>query len=333
MYGRCNGFFLRCPFPEACRTFPRATAKFKEELERINKNTTKSYYVLQEFFARESREVALNIKQMDGIFSDAESLKHEFDLGSWETAGAAVARYARSEGDMAALKRQIRQKKALIAEKEANRAVLGQEISTLKKSRAYADLRKKAEAQTALQQDISGLEGTLRADMFVIERAMRKYQKISLDAGTLHAYLEDSVAALLADDQLLICGIVEKLSGLIENNTIELKDRKRQKCLRTISNLTRDRLSGLREGLLDMNKRNRGASSDIAQSRPAIELKGLETRFSELDDEIPAEKEILQHLKDDLAAIDQDALLNDAVSTAERCGLSVVMLKNVDRRS
>jgi len=98
----------------------------------------------------------------------------------------------------------------------------------------------------------------------VMERPLRKLTRVVMeDNEVLKKYIENPVEALVNDNELKIVNLLKKLEHNINNYTLDLKDKKREKVLETVKGLTEE---FLREFI---NKHNE-----------------LEDKFKKLDDAI-----------------------------------------------
>ncbi|MBW2989365.1 hypothetical protein KY358_03545 [Candidatus Woesearchaeota archaeon] len=239
---------------------------FISRLDNFSRSTLKPYQILQEFFSHESRDVALAIKKIDGSIK---GLKEAISR-------AEIFKIEEIKKSILDLHKRIRQKRdidGLLSSKSSSKqslmkskSAIEKEISTLSGSREYRKLNDLTAGKEAVLAGIRDHNSRIIHAFSVMEKPLRKLQRMVLQEGELlQAYLENPVKALVNDNGLNVIGLLKKLEKNINNCTLDLKDKKREKVLETLKGLTEE---FLREFI---NKHNEMESS----------LKGLEDSIEE----------------------------------------------------
>ena len=237
---------------------------FEDKLERFGKSTARTYHILQEFFANEGRNIAINIKNLDALIREL-----KVAIGQVK-----IHKIDEIKDNIAELNNSIKQKnefEILLEDQEKvrssfikNKAELEDELESLLKSKGYRQLNElKVDKETILA-SIREHNAKIVHAFSVMERPLRKLTRVVMeDNELLNRYIENPVNALVNDNGLKITGLLKKLEHNINNYTLDLKDKKREKVLETVKALTEE---FFREFI---NKHN-----------------GLEGEFKKLDDAI-----------------------------------------------
>jgi len=214
---------------------------FGDRLERFGKSTVRPYHILQEFFANEGRNIAINIKNLDALIKELKG-----DIGN-----AKIHKVDKIKEGIAELNNKIKQKdesENLLEDKEKIKAglikskeELEKERDGLLKSKEYGQLNElKADKEAALV-SIREHNAKIVHAFSVMERPLRKLTRVVLeDNELLKRYIENPVEALVNDNELKISGLLKKLEHNINNCTLDLKDKKREKVLETVKGLTEE---------------------------------------------------------------------------------------------
>src|SRR3989338_1549519 len=226
---------------EKCRAF-------EKEIDELAKSTARSYQILSQFFAREVSIIAENIKKTESSSKGIRSLIEH----------AKVERIDSIRKDTEDAKAKIKLRKRLEEEIKGEKAKLDLEKNKLsdaenriketkgsKEYKQYENLLKEKEDNEGKLREI---ERVISHDFSVLEKALKKYSKIAFENEKLiESYLNDPITAFARDYSLEITKILENLSKAIEDNKLELDQRKNERALGKIKELGQKYFLGLQE--------------------------------------------------------------------------------------
>ncbi len=250
---------------------------FGNTLNNLGSNTIKQYQIMQEFFSNESRAVAENIKEFDNQIKELRKNIEEKNISKINEISERVI----------SLNNQIKQKSTLsqdMTDLENSSSKLNnlketftKNIQNLKNSEDYSKFNKLKEEKEETQKEFSNNNSRLSQSFSVLETALKKYQRLAFENQKLiEDYLKDPITTILNDKELKIISILEKLSSSAANNEIELKDRKKEKTIEEIKNLTKDffesfiaKHNNLKNKLLEIKEKieNNQTNKDIEKSQ------------------------------------------------------------------
>ncbi len=214
---------------------------FNVKLEGFGKSTLRSYHILQEFFANESRNIAINIKNLDASIKKLSNIIKD----------ANISKIDEIKKSILDLNNKIKQKNDfgnILEDKEKikqgltkNKEEIEKELDILIKSKEYNNLNELKANKEALLAAIREHNAKIIHAFSVMEKPLKKLVRVVLqDAALLQKYMENPVEALVQDTDLKILPLLQKLEKNINNYTLELKDKKREKVLETIKGLTEE---------------------------------------------------------------------------------------------
>lgn len=201
--------------------------------------TLKPYAVLQHFFSNESYAVAKQIKEIDSLLKEMNALLEkqsvEFITEVKEEIAVAAAKQKQQQELLEEKKHLEEDFQRLVSSEEQ----ASQKMEKIKDSEGYqkycALLKEGQELEKKVQQHVNQLQQSFS----VIEKALRKYcrQDISKEA-IIASYLEKPLDALLADTQLQIVAVLTEVKKALVEDTLEIKDEKKEKTALELDQLT-----------------------------------------------------------------------------------------------
>lgn len=229
---------------------------FHNALNDFGKSTYRSYQVLQEFFANESEKIAKNIKNIDLIIKELE--KTIKDSG--------IERFDEIKKEINSVKNKIVQKERFIKDLEKlkkekedfseNKKNLEGKIDELKKSKEFAEFNELENKFNSILIDIKEHKYNLTHSFSIIEKALKKFSRIAFENEKLmQNYIEAPVTSLLNDRELKITDILKKLEKSINENKIEIDDKKRAKTLKEVEKLNKGFFTNFLNKYNELNKK------------------------------------------------------------------------------
>jgi hypothetical protein len=285
-------------FPSQLSQFLEFQNAFSAKLEDFGKSSAKPYYVLQHFFGEESREIALSIKSLENYVISARSV---FD-------GFSGLSIPETKNKIRELSLAMQRKKAIGSKKkecEKEREELEKTMSDLqeqKKRLVESDRHRhlqKLKAELAETVDHQrGKEKELLHEFATIEHALKKYAKITYEYDQIvEAYLKKPLQCLLEDKSFKIVKVLHHMEDQIHRESIELKDKKKDKTLASIAKLKED-LPSIRQAYESLNARRLRLQGEVSESptekniRDAeMAIRNCEIRLADLEKHLSKEED------------------------------------------
>ncbi len=282
---------------------------FDVRLQKFGKSTIRPYHILQEFYAHESRNIAINIKNLDGPIKELR--------GAIEN--AAIDKINEIRGGIIDLNNKIKQKnefeERLKDRKEVkeglvkNKENIEKEIERLIKSKEYEQLNGLKVNKEAVLASIREHNAKVLHAFSVMERPLRKLERMVLqDSELLGKYIEDPVKALVNDNELKIYGLLRKLEKNINNLTLELKDKKREKVLETVKGLTEEFLREFVNKHNELNNKLEELGNSIEENEAFKKENKLNFELSNVQDNLEKVSSEILGNEQELSKIDVEGM-------------------------
>ncbi|MBS3131985.1 hypothetical protein J4212_06130 [Candidatus Woesearchaeota archaeon] len=263
---------------EKCRAF-------EKEIDELAKSTARSYQILSQFFAREVSIIAENIKKTEsnskGIRSLIEHAKVErIDSIRKDTEDAKAKIKLRKR-----LEEEIKEEKAKLDLEKNKLSDAENRIKETKGSKEYKQYENLLKEKEDNEGKLREIERVISHDFSVLEKALKKYSKIAFENEKLiESYLNDPIKAFARDYSLEITKILENLSKAIEDNKLELDQRKNERALGKIKELDKEYFSGLIDRYNDILENLRRINSETENNDAKKRLDGYNKELGNIKD-------------------------------------------------
>ncbi|MFO8016877.1 MAG: hypothetical protein R6U32_07295 [Candidatus Woesearchaeota archaeon] len=263
---------------------------FEDKLSNFTKTSARNFQVLQEFFAKESGEIARNIKDMDLTVRNL--LDNDYKK---------INNISANIEKVNELLNKIGSAKQMLSDYEKQRYQLTQEIQKvkdsleeLKGSDDYKRVKEAEKKKSDTEKRMKEAERRLSELFAPLERPLRKYSRIIPEGeDTLNAYLESPMKALQDDREMKILSILDRMRSSIEKGELEIKDKAKEKALKQISMITEDTLrkllseyDSLKEAIDGMDKSIKYNMALQRKDEMEYKLSHLNEKLSKLDENI-----------------------------------------------
>ncbi|MBI2140440.1 hypothetical protein HYU14_05935 [Candidatus Woesearchaeota archaeon] len=295
-------------------SLPDFSVRFDEKLQQFAKSTLRPYQILQEFLANESRDVAISVRAIEG---HVKGMRQSVELSP-------LSKISRLKALAGELNSRLSQKKNV----EEEMKKLGDDITLAEKSisaeqQNLNDLRDSGEYKTYLDakadreiqlKKISDISSSVSQPFATLEMALRKYGHIaSENLEVVGNYLQDSAKAMAEDEGLAIIDALQKVKQCIIRGEIELKDKKKEKTMAVLGQLTAEWLAEKRKERLLLSHELSSIDGKISANK----AKGWEEKLAEKIQSLEIKKERMVFSLQELGKKSEGFVLGDAKKELE----------------
>jgi len=233
-------FLESITFPQKIEDCGDFVTDFLKNLFEFSENTVRPYTILQEFFAHESRDIALEIKELENIAIEVKKVFEAYQKSSASDIMSKINSLKTTAERRLELVTQMRQRETELEDEKENLKKLESEKKALKEGAEHKEYKKIQAAIEDTNSKMKDKQMELAGNFSILEHALKKYARMSFEHEALcNRYLENPTQALLADQQLDILRILANMRDAISRDEVELKDRKKEKSLSTIEKMDR----------------------------------------------------------------------------------------------
>ena len=252
--------------PEKYEDLEYFIAKFDNDFNDLKKSTARSFYILQEFFANEAKQIAGNIGAMEDIVNELREFvrKEGFDIINRITHKIMCIRKAQS--GRKEYEDKLNELDALLREEQKKKSDAEKEIIKIKESQNFKKYLEIEQKKAAVLERTKESEAEIHHFFANIESALKKYERIALDDGELvRKYLHDSVSALKEDEGLKVLEVLSKMRNAIEHNAVELKDAKKTKTQEILNAENKESLEQMKKAIEGFRKEEKAINEEMAK--------------------------------------------------------------------
>jgi hypothetical protein len=267
---------------------------FNKRIENFGKSTVRSYHILQEFFSNESKTIAINIRRLGSHVSELENTIKQAKTKKIQDIKQRIDELNNKIKQRTELDISLKNKEKLEDSSSKNKIDTEKEIENLIKSKEYKHLLElKANKEISLTH-IREHNAKIVHAFSVMERPLKKLLRVIMeDHELLNKYLENPVETLVSDNELKITKILHKLERNINNYTLDLKDKKRDRVLETIKGTTEEFLREFINKHNELEENLKNIEKDIEENQSLKTEEKLRYELSNIDENIEkTEKEI-----------------------------------------
>ena len=243
---RTNQFLgsIRIPEEISIEKTEEFVSSLELQLNNLNKSTIKSYYVLQEFFSQESKQIALKIKKIDNSVKSLKKIISRTDNDSINSAYEHIKELSKLKKSKKRGKEELdrlnHEKDLLMKSIDDQKS----EIDELKQTKEFIDYQKLIEKKEEIKKKIYSLDSSISTRFSAIETALKKYERITTDEVLVSGLINNSTSTIRKTEIDQIMAILSKLKDATNQNQIMLKDKKRKKTLDTLQGMEKNIFTG-----------------------------------------------------------------------------------------
>ncbi|MFH1317333.1 MAG: hypothetical protein ABII01_07470 [Candidatus Woesearchaeota archaeon] len=211
---------------------------FETNLIELGKSTARQYMVLQHFFGNESRDVAINLKNLENHIKRLKNMIKESQYFKILEIKDDIAAYFKKKALKFSIGEDVSSSASKINKLTEEKDRINKEIRKLEASEDYRQIQSLEKKYQEIEEKIN-IEQNKFIHLFSgIETALKKYSRVTLhDTKLIDNYLDKPVIALSSDSSFQILSIFDDLSKAVLENKLDLKDKKREKTISALNSL------------------------------------------------------------------------------------------------
>lgn len=281
---------------------------FEESIDVFAKSTLKSNYIIKEFFSDYISGINQNIKNIDKIEKNIRALTQEKEIQLIEDTKKEINDLKNKIELKEKLKNKSLEEGKNLEEAEKQKKKIDGKLEEAMSGNEFLSLKKLEEGHDKINKQIAELKEPFLHNFSVIDAALKKYERMSLDERIVHSYLANPVKALLNDKEFKIIEILEKTKENILNNSIELKDKKRDKILEKIPELDKTYFKEFLSQYTELDNKRDELQKNIEKNPIKSDLKKLNNELNMLTEKINNTRNNIEKFNSEKDKIDIEKL-------------------------
>lgn len=284
---------------------------FDNYLEEFWKSTFRPYKVLQEFFANESKSLAANVAKLDSLVKKAKGIVEKSVAGKIGQVKESIQKTNQQINRKAELIEKINNLEKEIKEKSELKVGKEEKIVSLKESDDYQMFLALKVKKNSTQQEIEQLERNVSLSFSMINTALKKYERLTLDSALVRKYLDKPLPTLFSDTDLKIVDLLTKMKESVKGNKVDLKEKKKEKTVAELEKMDKDYFKTFFATRKRLKEKLNEVNSNIESIVLVKDLELLGKDVDNLAHEVVEDNDELDFCKNELSTIDIDTLKMD----------------------
>jgi len=284
----------------------KSCEQFNYQLTILNKTTSRSYFVLQEFFANESNNVVKVIKNLDNIVKQIQQEIESANINKKDELKNKIVEFESKISAKKDFEKEAKETKLQLEKKNKSFEKSKKELESFKDSPEFLEKDKLTDKRKNIQKEISLLSTSIYHHFAVIEKALKKYERISIGDSILSDYVADPIKTLLSDSDLKIIGLIQNLKNMIDK--LDLKDKKKIKTMESLTALSKETLSEFRKNCESLQKKLKEIDMSISENKIVQKMDKKQLEISRSRAEMDVLEKKLNSIMSSIKGIDSQAL-------------------------
>ncbi len=302
---KINAFLSQLEPPERYEETQAFLEKTSEDLEKLEEDTRKNYYILKDIIGDETRPVAKKIIDLDKTISQARQTFEKTPLEKTNEIKNLLREYYESKEQIKNLRKDAEEiEKNKLAHYE-KRSKIEKKLEQYKQGPGHEDFLRQKEKLEQAKKKLKEQKDKIIHQFSDIEPALKKYAKKKRNAA-LKNYLDRPEEAIIKDKDLSIIKHVEEIKQKIKE--LDLKKEKEERIKKQIQSITKKALEeahqkiiSLEEEILDLEKR-------IKNHATHLNIKEQEGWIEHTDKNIELENKKLEEIENQLERINPNLI-------------------------
>ena len=283
--------------------------EFELMLNDLHSGTLRSYTILQEFFANETNKIAQNIKNFDNFFKELNSVLKDGRMVAIDSAIEKIRGLKAKAKQKINLDIELKDAEASVMLAKEEKDSLMAEIMNFDRGEEHNEFLRLNEERKDKTKSFYEDENRIIQSFSVLERPLRKYSHVAFEHEEIVLdYLKDPISTLADDKGMKILEILKNLENLLNENKVQIDDRKKEKALEETKKLSKEFIEQFMKKYFSFKAEIEGIDSRIKSSRVAEKLKDYNNKLEEVNIRIDKNNEEYTKLKNDFEKLNDSIL-------------------------
>ena len=283
--------------------------EFELMLNDLHSGTLRSYTILQEFFANETNKIAQNIKNFDNFFKELNSVLKDGRMVAIDSAIEKIRGLKAKAKQKINLDIELKDAEASVMLAKEEKDSLMAEIMNFDRGEEHNEFLRLNEERKDKTKSFYEDENRIIQSFSVLERPLRKYSHVAFEHEEIVLdYLKDPISTLADDKGMKILEILKNLENLLNENKVQIDDRKKEKALEETKKLSKEFIEQFMKKYFSFKAEIEGIDSRIKSSRVAEKSKDYNNKLEEVNIRIDKNNEEYAKLKNDFEKLNETIL-------------------------
>ena len=268
----------------------------------LNRGTLRSYTILQEFFANETSRIAQNLKNFDTIFAELKSVLNNEKMVSVNNSMEKIKSLEMKAKQKINLDVDLKGAEAGTRLATEGKNMIMAEIEKFNKSIEHTSFLALNEEKKNKASSFYNEENQILQSFSVLDRPLRKYSHIAFEHEEIVLdYLKQPIETLANDKNLVILEVLKNLGNLLQENKLQIDDRKKEKSIEEVKKLSKEFLG-------QFLKKYFSFKAEIDEIDNKIKASGVPEKFRNFNKQLEESNLIAEKNNEELERLGSDAV-------------------------
>jgi hypothetical protein len=199
-----------------------------KELDILAQKTAKNYQAAQHLFFKPVENVFKEVGEINLLIKSFDKKLERGNLKRIEDISKKIYFLKEDKKRKEKLENELKWKELKLGRSHEGKEKQEDEIKRLKESREYLEFKSLKNKEKEVRKKDEENNDEIHLFFSKLARALRKYEKVSLEALLIKQYLEDAVKAFFDDKELKIVDVLKRLEKSLEKNETKLDDKQKE---------------------------------------------------------------------------------------------------------
>jgi hypothetical protein len=300
--------------------------RFSQNLEALNREVQKNIFVLQHFFENEVRAINKSLHGLEEIIIDIRALLEKNGVEVLKEIQEEIKAFTENIVKERDFQGQIAEEEANVGLHQDKLGKLNERIKTIITGTDYRALEAFNKEKDDAEQEIKNI---LKAEYEIfssLDTGLKKFYYLNPDRKIIREYMEDYRKGITADRNLEIAEILQSLKTGIENNLIDLKDRKKEQCIESINRLNLEHLKDMQSQVLKLEDIKHRAQTKITHNSASLNLSEQQYWINATEDKMKYHQTNIDKLQKNIGIVKME---NEDILAKIQKALEKIMQKSI----
>lgn len=283
---------------------------FDELINNLNKSTLRSYTILQEFFANETNKIAQNLKNFDNLFKEFKTVLNDDKIVAPNKLREKIQSLEAKTKQKINLAIDFKNIEVAIKLSSNEKDALMTEIENFNESDEHNNFLRLNEEKKSKAAAFYNEQNQILQSFSALDRALRKYSHVAFEHEEIVLeYLKHPIEALASDKDLVILEVLKNLEKSLNENKLQVDDKKKEKSLEEIKRLNQEFIEQFLKKYFSFKIEMEVIEDKIKRTGIAEKFKNLNKQLEEINGRIEKYYEEFDKLKNDIIKL-ENAVIN-----------------------
>ncbi|MFP4403328.1 MAG: hypothetical protein ACLFPJ_03190 [Candidatus Woesearchaeota archaeon] len=300
-----NTFLNKIDLDIDCDSFLKKLEIFNENEKNFIKNLQRCLMILSHFFANETKEIMNDIAKIKRILDKLNEEYKSLGLIKLDEFINQINNYKSKQKDAKKIKEYLTTKNNELDKLTSKINSTKKKIDNIKKSKEYKIYLELIEKKNKLKEKIDNLKIQLSNNFSPLNQSLKKYERNAITPQTVKETIDSPLNSLIKNGSKNIVEMLLKVQTQIENNSIQLKDKKKEKAINMIKKINLNYLDEILNIYKIINEDMKKINKELSNNKINEDITKLEEFYEKLKTdkekiiiEINKNNEDLEKLKD-----------------------------------